>query len=167
MTLYQEEDFVENILKRLNFPVIFDLPWLVIFFGSLWTFLPALKSDVIYVHLLKWDSHKYQDSNQGICHLVILKSFLLSSQLDYYVTSDSCNLDGALNEIGVEFQIFVIFTFFNSSRVLQFGAQVLYGCISSKDIISSNLRYFQTCFSCRLKKSKHSTLNLSLNALSK
>ena len=93
-------------------------------FGSLWvTFLPALKSDVIYVHLLKWDSHKYQDSNQGICHLVILKSFLLSSQLDYHVMSDSCPLDRASNvKIGVECQIFVIGIFFNCSRILQFGA---------------------------------------------
>ena len=41
--------------------------------------------------------------------------------------SGSCHLDRASNvEIGVECQIFVIFTFFNCGRVLQFGAHSRY-----------------------------------------
>ena len=52
--------------------------------------------------------------------------------------SGSCHLDSASNvEIGAECQIFVIVIFFNS-----------------KEIIFSDLYYFQIWFSCRLKKSK-------------
>ena len=41
--------------------------------------------------------------------------------------SGSCHLDRASNvKIGVECQIFVIVIFFNSSRVLQFGAHSRY-----------------------------------------
>ena len=46
--------------------------------------------------------------------------------------------------------------------------KVLWGCLNSKEIIFSALYYFQIWFSCRLKKSnKHSSLNLSFDALSK
>ena len=60
----------------------------------------------------------------------------------------SCHLDRASNvEIGVKCQIFVIVIFFNCSQVLQFEAQL--GCNNSKEIILSDLYYFQILFWCR------------------
>ena len=58
--------------------------------------------------------------------------------------------------LNVEY-VLVIVIFFNCGRVLQFRAhsfKALYGCINSKDIIFSDLYYFQIWFLCWLKKSK-------------
>ena len=65
--------------------------------------------------------------------------------------------------------VFVIVILFNCSQGLQFEANSRYykGALT-QEIIFSDLYYFQIWFSCRLKKSnKHSSLNLSFDALSK
>ena len=53
----------------------------------------------------------------------------------FFLMSGSCRLDKALNvKIGVECQTFVIVTFFNCVRILQFGAPSRYykGALSQK-----------------------------------
>ena len=72
--------------------------------------------------------------------------------------SGSCHLARALNvKIGVEFQIFIIVTFFNCGQVLQFGAHSRYykGAWTQKIsfLVICN-KYFQIWFLYRLKKSK-------------
>ena len=75
--------------------------------------------------------------------------------------SGSCHLDRALNvEISVACQIFVIVIFFNCSQILHLGYIQHIAYITSKKLISSDLYYFQICFSCQLKKqNKHLTFD--------
>ena len=85
--------------------------------------------------------------------------------------SGSCHLDRASNvEIGVECQISVIVIFFTCGGVLQFGAHSRYykGALSQKRSFLVICTTFRSAFLVGWKNQiKHSTLNLSLDALSK
>ena len=82
--------------------------------------------------------------------------------------SGSCHLDRASNvEIGVECQIFVIVIFFNC---LQFGDYLRYykGALTQKRSFLAICTTFRFDFHvCWKNQNKHSTLNSSINALSK
>ena len=85
--------------------------------------------------------------------------------------SGSCHLDRALNvEIGVECQIFVIVTFFNCRRVLQFGAHSRYykGALTQKRSLLVICTIFRPGFYVGWKnQNKNSTLIPSFKVLSK
>ena len=68
--------------------------------------------------------------------------------------SGSCHFDRASNvRLGVECQIFVIVILLTACEFYNLGhIQGILGCI--KEIIFSNLYYFQICFLCQLKESK-------------
>ena len=73
------------------------------------------------------------------------------------LVSGSCHLDRASNvEIGVEHRIFVIVTFSNCSRVVQFGVHLKYhkGALTQKRSFLVVCTTFRLENSCRLKKSK-------------
>ena len=73
-------------------------------------------------------------------------------------------------EIGVECQIFVIVIFFNCGQVLQFGAHSRYykGALTQKRSFLVLCNTFRADFHVgRKNQNKHSTLNLSFDALSK
>ena len=81
--------------------------------------------------------------------------------------SGSCHLERALNvEIGVECQIFVIFIFFNSGQVLQFGTHSRYfkGALTQK---ISFLVIFTASDMFFMSTKKMKTLNSSFYTLSK
>ena len=85
--------------------------------------------------------------------------------------SGSCHLDRASNvEIGVECQMFVIVIFFNCGQALQFGAHSRYykGALTQKRSFLVICTTFRSDFHVGWKnQNKHSTLNLSFDALSK
>ena len=81
--------------------------------------------------------------------------------------SGSCHLDRASNvKIGIEYQIFVIVIFFEYGWILQFGPNSRY----YKVALTQKRSFLVIWFSCRpgwKNQNKCSTLNLSINALSK
>ena len=82
--------------------------------------------------------------------------------------SGSCHLDNV--EIYVKCQIFVIVIFFNCGRVLQFGTHSRYykGALTQKRLFLVICTTFRSDFCVVWKnQNKHSTLNLSFDALSK
>ena len=85
--------------------------------------------------------------------------------------SGSCHLDRALNvEVGFEWQIFIIFIFFNCGWILQFGAHSRYyrGALTQKISVLGVCNTFRSDFHVGWKnKNKYSTLNSSFNTLSK
>ena len=87
-----------------------------------------------------------------------------------FLMSGSCHLNRALNvKIGFQWQIFVI-VFFYCSRALQFWAHLRHckGALTQKKWFVEICTTFRSAFRVGWKnQNKHSTLNLSFNALSK